>query len=408
MGLRPNRIERTVAADLCTGCGACAALAPSALEMRHAETGFARPRRIGSLTRSEEKAIARVCPGRAQSAPAPADKTHRLWGPYTQLSQGWAKDPELRHAGASGGALSQMLVWLLDTDQVDAVVQIAAHGDAPMANKIVLSQTHADVLQAAASRYAPSSPLSVVSRLLEAEGRYAFVGKPCDVAGLGLRAELDPRITQRFPVMLSFFCAGVPSLTGAEAVAAHLGVGRTDVARFKYRGGGWPGQTEVETKDGQTRTMLYRESWGEILSPHVQQRCRLCADGVGLAADIAFADAWETDAQGYPLFEEQEGRSAILVRTPRGAQLVDAAVAAGALHTEPLAIEALEAMQPGQVRRRTELLGRLAGRILAGAPIPKYRALGIWKCARQAGLTKTLRAMVGTARRVLMQRRWHS
>jgi len=83
-------------------------------------------------------------------------------------------------------------------------------------------------------------------------------------------------------------------------------------------------------------------------------------------------------------------------------------VAADVLHTEPLDIEALEAMQPGQVRRRTELLGRLAGRILAGAPIPKYRALGIWDCARQAGLTKTMRAMLGTARRVLMQRRWQS
>jgi len=223
MGLRPSRIERIVAADLCTGCGACAALAPSALEMRHAETGFARPRKIGALTRSEDKAIASICPGRAQSAPPPADKTHRLWGPYTQLSQGWAKDAELRHAGASGGALSQMLVWLLETDQVDAVVQIAAHGDAPMANKIVLSHTRTEVLQAAASRYAPSSPLSVVSKLLESELRYAFVGKPCDVAGLRRWAEIDPRITQRFPVMLSFFCAGVPSLKGAEAVAAHLG-----------------------------------------------------------------------------------------------------------------------------------------------------------------------------------------
>ena len=408
MGLRPSRIERIVAADLCTGCGACAALAPSALEMRHAETGFARPRRMGALTQSEDKTIARLCPGRAQSAPAPADKTHPLWGPYMHLSQGWAKDPELRHAGASGGALSQMLLWLLDTDQVDAVVQIAAHGDAPMANKIVLSQTREEILQAAASRYAPSSPLSVVSKLLATEGRYAFVGKPCDVAGLRLWVELDPRITQKFPVILSFFCAGVPSLKGAEAVAAHLGVAQTDVARFKYRGGGWPGQTEVETTGGQIRSMLYRESWGEILSPHVQQRCRLCADGIGLAADIAFADAWETDALGYPLFEEKEGRSAILARTARGAQLVDAAVAVGALHSEPLAIEALQAMQPGQVRRRTELLGRLAGRILVGAPIPKYRALGIWKCARQAGLTKVLRAMLGTARRALMQRRWQS
>ena len=408
MGRGLSTVDQIVAADLCAGCGACAALAPDAIEMRHAESGFARPQKIGAVSRSQDKMIGQICPGRAQSAPQPAEHQHGLWGPYTALSQGWTKDPELRHAGASGGALSQMLVWLLEAGKVDAVVQIAAHSDRPMANQIVLSQTRADVLRAAASRYAPSSPLAVVGQLLEAEGRFAFVGKPCDVAGLRRWAERDPRVAERFPVMVSFFCAGVPSLKGAENVAQHLGVAASDVARFQYRGGGWPGPTEVETKDGQIRSMAYRESWGELLSPHVQQRCRICADGLGLAADIAFADAWETDPQGYPLFDEQEGRSMILARTALGARLVDDATREGALHSEPLEIEALAAMQPGQLRRRTELLGRLAGRVLAGMPIPKYRNLGIWACARQAGLARTLLVMLGSARRVFLNRRWQS
>ncbi len=408
MGLHPSIIDKTVAAELCTGCGACAALAPDAVQMHLAEDGFIRPRGIGALSRSQTGLIDAICPGRAQSAPAPARHDHPLWGPYAQISQGWAKDDELRNAGASGGALSQMLVWLLETDQVDGVVHIAAHADAPMANQITLSQTRSEVLDAAASRYAPSSPLLVVAKLLETEGRYAFVGKPCDVAGLRHWAKQDPRVSQRFPVMLSFFCAGVPSLNGAEQVAGHLGVKRSDVKRFKYRGGGWPGLTEVETHDGQTRSMQYHESWGDILSPQVQHRCRICADGIGLAADIAFADAWETDARGYPRFTEQDGRSVILARSAAGLRLVREAVRAGALHSEPLSIDALEAMQPGQVRRRRELLGRLAGRSLAGLPIPKYRGLGLWACARQAGVRQTLRAMLGTARRVFLKHRWQS
>ncbi len=408
MGRHPSIIEMTVASDLCTGCGACAALAPDSVQMHQADDGFIRPRSVGAMSRAQAKMIGDICPGRSQVGSADAANEHPIWGAYAQVSQGWAKDAELRDAGASGGALSQMLVWLLETEQVDAVVHIAAHAEAPMANQITLSQTRLDVLNAAASRYAPSSPLLIVSKLLETDGRYAFVGKPCDVAGLRLWADKDPRVNERFPVMRSFFCAGVPSLKGAEQVADYLGVAPSDVARFKYRGGGWPGLTEVETKDGQTRSMQYRESWGDILSPQVQHRCRICADGVGLAADIAFADAWQTDADGYPLFEEQDGRSVILARNSVGLNLVNEAVRAGVLHSEPLCIDALEAMQPGQVRRRRELLGRLAGRLLVGLPIPKYRDLGVWACARQAGMARTLRAMLGTARRVFLKHRWQS
>ena len=52
------------------------------------------------------------------------------------------------------------------------------------------------------------------------------------------------------------------------------------------------------------RTMSYHNSWGKILSRHVQHRCKICADGTGNPADLVCADAWHADDEGYPLFEE--------------------------------------------------------------------------------------------------------
>ena len=46
-------------------------------------------------------------------------------------------------------------------------------------------------------------------------------------------------------------------------------------------------------RDGSERSTSYHESWGNILSKHVQHRCKVWADGTGVAADLVCADAWE-------------------------------------------------------------------------------------------------------------------
>jgi coenzyme F420 hydrogenase subunit beta len=310
----------------------------------------------------------------------------------------------LRHEAASGGALSACLVSLLETGEVDAVLSVAADPHLPFGNQTVLSRSRQEILSQAASRYAPSKPLDRVAELLDSPERIAFVGKPCDVAGLRLWAQQDARIDVRFPVKLSFFCAGVPSLEGGKDVIRALGMEPDRVNAFRYRGRGWPGQATASTPDGREASMRYEDSWGAILSKHVQHRCRICADGIGLGADIAFADAWECDAAGYPLFDEQPGRSAIIARSKRGQRILDRAKSLGLIDTLAMPIERLTLIQPGQRRRREELLGRLAGKVLAGEPIPRYRHLQIWQNGIRVGLLRNLKACLGMARRRLAHR----
>ncbi len=403
MDQRLDVTDRIVSADLCTGCGACAALAPDKISFGISDDGFLRPEPAGVLPRKLARRVMDVCPGGGQvSEEEDADP---LWGAFRAVYQGWAVDEALRHAGASGGALSAMCLWLLESGRVDGVVQITADRDDPIANRTVVSRTWEDVLSAAASRYAPSAPLLEVPALAQTGERYAFVGKPCDVAALRRWAAADADVKRAFPVLLSFFCAGVPSLAGAAEIVEALGVDADDVASFRYRGNGWPGKTEVTNLRGQVRAMTYHESWGGILSKKVQPRCRICADGTGTEADIAFADAWETDEAGYPLFEEQKGCSLIVARSSKGLGFLHSAKAVGVLEYTPIDPAEIAKMQPGQLRRRRELLGRLAGRVLAGLPLPKYRRMGIWACARDVPFRTTVRVALGMAHRCMLRRR---
>jgi len=402
-------LARVARGDLCAGCGACAAIAPGKVQMAVADPGYLRPTQTAPLSADEEADIADVCPGLVQKVTPQGRPDPVLWGPYRGMVTGHATDEAVRFAGASGGGLSGMLVYLIESGTVDAVVQTTASEDLPIGNAPIVSLNKEDITSAAGSRYAPSAPLETIPAQVaahKADGtRYAFVGKPCDAAAMRALCARDPDVAATFPVILSFFCAGVPSHTGGKEVLAKLGTNLENTAKFRFRGNGWPGQATATDHDGQDRSMSYHDSWGGVLSRHVQMRCKLCADGTGTAADIVCADAWESDAAGYPMFEEAPGISLIVARTDLGARLLAEARTAGHIATEPFDIETLAAIQPGQRERRRALFARLAARKLAGKPIPRYEGLHIRAAARQNPLARNFKNFLGTLRRSLKPKR---
>ena len=150
--------------------------------------------------------------------------------------------------------------------------------------------------------------------------------------------------------------------------------------------------------------MSYRDTWGAILSRHVQFRCKICPDGTGGFADLVCADAWHCDEEGYPLHEEAEGVSLVLARTGTGAALVEAAVSAGRLAIESFPLDGIAPMQPGQKGRKTALAARLAALWLLMRPRPRYRGFHMLAAMRSARPRWIVRNFLGTARRVLSGR----
>ena len=367
--------------------------------MRMRAPGWLRPEQSGPLTPEEESGIATTCPGLVQEVDADDRTDDDLWGPFVEMRTGWSTDAALRHRASSGGALSAVLTHLLETGMVEGVWQVSAAATPPYANRAGLSWDAEDVRAAAGSRYAPSAPLADLPATLAAGRRLAFVGKPCDVVALRALARRDPRVDTVFPVMVSFFCAGVPSETGAETLLRKMGAEPERVTAFRYRGQGWPGHATATLNDGSERSMSYHESWGKVLSRHVQHRCKICPDGTGVAADLVCADAWAADENGYPLFDEADGISLIVARTGKGRDLMRAAEAAGRLETRPFDVAALKAIQPGQVRRRGALAARLAALRMAGRPVPRYRGLRIMAASRQVPVRFVLRNFLGMLRR---------
>ncbi len=397
-------LARVARSDSCAGCGLCAALAPEAVTMKLAGPGWLRPIQSASLPAIAEAAIESACPGLVIAPQPEAPTLDPLWGPAFDVSTGHATDPSLRHRASSGGAISALLIHALQSGEIDFIVQTGADPQAPMANKTGISTTADDVAGAAGSRYAPSAPLEHLETWLARPGRFAFVGKPCDVAALRAYSRTDPRIDRRVPIMLAFFCAGIPSANAVRRVVQRLDVAPSEVAGFRFRGDGWPGYATATRHDGSSERMSYADSWGQILSKEVQFRCKICPDAVGGHADVVAADAWYGDDRGYPSFEEQDGRSLIIARTTAGVALLARARKAGAIETTPLAITEIIRMQPHQARRKRQLRARLAAMAVAGRPVPRFTGNQLTQAARAEPLAAQARAFAGLLRRFLQRR----
>jgi coenzyme F420 hydrogenase subunit beta len=283
---------------------------------------------------------------------------------------------------------------------VDRILHIAPDPENPTRNMTAISRTPEEVIVRAGSRYTASSPMASIEGALAEGGAMAFVGKPCDVSALRRLGRRDPRVARHVPLVISFFCGGMPSHSGVGRILNALGVPAEEVVEFRYRGRGWPGSCTARTED-RAAEMSYAKSWGAHLSKEVQFRCKICPDAVGGVADIACADAWYGDEEGYPSFVEQEGRSQLVTRTDAGERLLDTALAAGRIEAEPLAIEEIDGMQPSQANRKRLVLARTSALPLALQPRPRMRGLKVGEAARRASLRDATRNLLGTLRRTL-------
>lgn len=401
--MHPKRLEQILEGSLCTGCGLCASiLGPQRAGMALDSSGYMRPVLLQAPSRDEDRLIAAVCPGAGLVLDTP--EPHPLWGTVRSIQRGFARDADLRFRASSGGAISAIVSDLLRSGQCDYVLHVGADRRSPWLVELGESRGPEAVGQRAGSRYITSSPLADIVQRLDGDERFAIVAKPCDIAGLRMYARRDPRVAQKVVAMISFMCGGVPSARGAEALLARMGAPKDQVVAFRYRGQGWPGLACAELADGSSRTMSYNESWGKVLNAHLQFRCKICPDGMGAFADIVCADAWVESEDGYPSFEEADGRSVVIARTEIGQRILGSATRNGALGTEPMELSELDGMQPFQARRKRLTPSRLAAMLLAGRRIPRYEGLKLIAPAFGIGLADNLRSFLGMFRRLLTGR----
>ena len=396
------QIDEIVQAGLCIGCGLCESVAGrERVALVTTADGRERPISRAALDRGTVRAINEICPGtRIEGAEpnrlAPGTRIDPVWGPLGSALLGYATDPVLRHRAASGGALSALAQFMLSSGRVELVVHVAPSRQAPMRSTRHLSFDRIDVLEACGSRYGPAAPLRDFGSLLAGGRPFALIGKPCDVGAVRNLARVDSRVEELMRYALSMICGGASELGKSQDVLDRFGVAERDLALFRYRGHGNPGATRIETRDGRVHELTYDEMWEDEATWRIQSRCKICPDAIGEAADIVAGDTWpDATPQG-----EDAGFNSILTRTAAGAELLEAAMSAGAITVcGPLTARQLDDFNPHQVAKKHAVGARLAALRATGAPVPRVRRLRIGRLAVSNGVRPAVGEFRGTVRR---------
>ncbi|MGX9146851.1 Coenzyme F420 hydrogenase/dehydrogenase, beta subunit C-terminal domain [Mesorhizobium sp. 128a] len=389
----PLSLGEIVENGLCIGCGLCRSLVgPTEVEMVMTPEGRLRPVARKVLSSSTLTRINAVCPGTRIAGPPQAQTdtatlTDTVWGPAERVSLGYAGDPAVRFQASSGGVLTALGQFLLTSGRVKFVLHVSASRTAPMRSERRLSFDAASVLEGAGSRYGPVAPLEDFSDILARGEPFALIAKPCDITAVRNLALHDPRVDELMGYALSFACGGASDLSKSEQVLQRFGLSEDELALFRYRGYGNPGLNRIETKDGRAFQLTYRQLWEDEDKWMIQPRCKICPDAIGQVADVVATDAW---LNGGPAVDD-EALNGIIVRTPRGMELFDAAVEAGALAIKrETSFAELGELQSHQTRKRRAVWARLKGIEIAGKPVPVVTDLALKDCARQNTLANNL------------------
>lgn len=387
---------------LCLGCGLCEALSgKDNVKMQLDKNGFFLP--VGNILSKEESIIYKICPGINIDNDISFDKNESVWGRILDSFSAHSSDNEIRKKGSSGGVISSIAIYLLENKIIDSVLQIGGNPNDFQENTLKISNYKEDVLNCAASRYAPALVFNNILDILNKdENKYCFIGKPCDISGLKNLLKHYPQYNNRFVFFISIVCAGMPSFIATEDAIDHFQTVKYPVKDLTYRGNGWPGYFSFLDSNNKKYQMSYNDSWGNILGKKIHFRCKICPDGIGLQADFVAGDAWETK-NGYPDFSEKEGESLVITRTKQALDLFSKMIDEDKVRARKLDPERIKQMQPFQYNRRSYVAPRIIALLLIKRIFPSFRNTKIWHNLFNSSLKRSIREFIGTTRRLIIQ-----
>jgi coenzyme F420 hydrogenase subunit beta len=385
-----QRLNAIVEQGLCIGCGLCQSFAgPERIAVVKTLSGFEQPVALVELDDATVDQIYDICPGtRIEGLPERLleDDTHHdnVWGPWRRMVRGWAGEAGQRFEGSTGGVLTALGIYLLESKKVDFILQVKSATHDPSFGVATLSFNKADVIEAAGSRYGPSAPLIDINAALDRNQPFAFIAKPCDVSALRNLARHDPRVDQLVKYWLVMVCGGYGAPATTQAFYKRNEIDPDTVTTLRYRGRGCPGPTTV-VADGKSRDFHYLDYWGDDESMWgLPFRCKVCPDGIGEAADIAVADSWVGGSPNRVDSETDPGVNAMVARTQAGEKLLADATAAGALTLEQeLTPDEMSIYQPHQMRKKYHVWARHQALGDAGRIVPETARLRIEALARE-------------------------
>lgn len=375
---------------LCTGCGICEGACPNNAISTKVKNGRFIPY-INLELCLNKKGCHRcydVCPGigcnlveLSKQLQSETSYEDQYIGKYEKCFVGYSNNKELRYHAASGGLVTQMLIWLLETGRIDGAVVTAFDNTQPLMVKTYIATNRNELIQAKGSKYAPVSLNKVAKMIKEAKGkRYVITGLPCHIQGFRKQSLKDKVLREKIIAYFGLYCSCGRTFNLTDFVLKERHIKRDDLTYFAYRDEGCLGSMVAKyiektnqkislgiSLEEKTYKERYQSYYHPLRSFFIPKRCLFCIDHYARLADISFGDIHIK-----PYSEDKIGINSVIVRTPQMLNWLLEAQKDNAIYLDDLDVDILNKSQIMAKRKYMRMGAYLKIARILGNKIPKY------------------------------------